>query len=82
MTSPSNIHGESSSSVDEIFEDNRSADVADRGGLIQRGSHAPPVCVRLVKGVAAAVAGIDTRGGDDEVVSGCLSDEVDMERLF
>ena len=81
-SSPSDSHGESSSSVDELFEDDGSADDADHGGLRQSGSHAPSVYVCLAEGVAAAVAGVAACGGADEVVAGCLSDKVDMEPLF
>ena len=82
MLSPSDSHGGSSSFVDKIFEDDGSADVADRGGLIRGGSRALAVYIHLAEEVAAAMAGVAGCGGANEVVAGCLSDEVDMERLF
>ena len=75
-SSSGDSHRGSSSSADKIFEDNESDDVADRGGLMQGGSQAPPVYVQ----VAAVTAGVTARA--DEVVAGCLLDEFDMEPLF
>ena len=81
-SSPSDSHGDSFSSIDKLFEDDESADVADCGDLIQGGSLAPTVYILLAEGVAAAMDGVAARGGADEVVAGCLSDKVDMEPLF
>ena len=80
-SSSGDSHGGSSSSVDELFGDDESANVADRGGLIEEGSQAPPVHVLLVEqGVATAVAGVTACA--DEVVAGCLLNGFYMEPLF
>ena len=82
VSSPSDSHGGSSSSVDKFYEDDGSADVAVCGGLIQGGSRVPAVYVHLSEGVVATVAGVAACRGADEIVAGCLLDKVDMEPLF
>ena len=79
-SSPSDGHGGSSSSVDELFEDDESADVADSGDLIQGNSHAPAVHFLLTGGLVATMAGVVAHA--DAVVAGSSSDGFDMEPLF
>ena len=79
-SSPSDGHGGSSSFVDELFEDDESADVADHGGLIQGNSHALAVHALLVGGLVAATARVIACA--DAVLAGSSSDGFDMEPLF
>ena len=77
---PSDGHGSSSSSADEFYEDDESADGADHGGLIQGNSHALAVHALLVGGLVAATAGVVARA--DVVVAGSSLDGFEMEPLF
>ena len=80
MSSPSDGHGGSSSSVDELFENDESTDVADRAGLIHRNYHAPAVHVLLSGGMVAVMAGVVACA--DAVVDGSSLDRFDIEPLF